>query len=177
MIISFPVQKKRNLFWKDANNDFGQHLQQMYISKSNLHITFNNLPYNRIENTFIVYWNQNNTPLISLVNNQRNAPLFINSNNHKITIRFFFVRKNKFSQTFTQSISINNTILRNTKSKTKQPKIKTKSTKSTKLPKSPKLCDSALSNDCSLGNQEDGIVENSGLPYQHSIDMPLPIGF
>ena len=170
MIISFPQKYKYNLTWKQTNKNYSQYLKHTTVPDNNFKIIFNQLPYSGTKNTFIIYWYNNQKPLVSLITKEKKTQLFINSQNHQvININYFFIRKNKITQTFTQTINttyipintniqiINKTSNQNTyrqKQKQKQNYLQPKS-----------------------GYIEDGIVENSGLPYQHKVQMPLPIGF
>ena len=166
MIISFPQKYKYNLTWKNTNYNYSQYLKPNFTHNYNFKIIFNQLPYNATKNTFIIYWYNNQKPLVSLVTKEKKTQLFINSHNHQvITINYFFIRKNKITQTFTQTINTNNIPINtniqiiNKTSNTYRQKQK----QNYLQPHS--------------GYIEDGIVENSGLPYQHKVQMPLPIGF
>ena len=169
--------KSPSKLWHKLDDSIKVDNLELDTMKSNYFIILKNLPYKMNKPTYILYWNDNQEKKTQIVNKEGKAYLYLdNKDNDKI--KFFITRQNKITDIFTYHLKI--PIKENSKSNLliSQKNVNSKNKHLHKRLFKDKLCQDALQTDCNSGYKEDGIMFQTGLPYQsHNNGFPLPLGF
>lgn len=172
MIYSLIFKKPRQL-WHKLEDSYQVEGLETNNDKTNHTVIFRKLPFNIRKKTYILYWTDTQQIRSQLIDKEGKAQLHLLRDSEEI--KFFLAKDGTISDIYTYPLNKveskpNNLLI-------SQDKINPKYSHLYSRLFTNSQCQDALEKNCNHGYVETGLMENSGLPYQKSQEMPLPQGF